>query len=344
MSAGAKVVTIKDVAHKAGVAPSTVSRVMNNSGYVSAEVKERVLKAIEELGFRPNPMAKGLGGGHTYTIGLILPDITNAFFPSLARSIEDTASVHGYTVFLCNSDNEPANEEKYLRTLVQRFVDGIIIVGSSSESSCIQEVASNGIPVVLIDRRVEGVAADSVFCDNIHGAYLAVTHLLDEGHREIAFLGGPLDVSTTREREQGYILAHQEKGVPIDRSLISYGEFTYESGFKQMTDLLERGRQPSAVFAANDMLAIGANRAIEGKNLRVPEDISIVGYDDILWAALEKPPLTTVAQPVYRLGMTACEILLERINRPGVQEPRQVVLQPRLIIRQSTCKKGNRIW
>lgn len=335
-----KVVTIKDVAKKAGVAPSTVSRVINENGYVSPEVRERVLRVIEELGYIPNPMARGLGGGQTYTIGLILPDITNIFFPSIARGVEDAASVQGYTVILCNSDNDPTNEDNYIRTLQQKFVDGIIIAGSGSQGSNIQDLVDQGLPVVLIDRRLEGVAVDAVLCDNLGGAYCAVSYLLNEGHEEIAFLGGPPEISTTKERQQGYILAHAERGLSVNQSWIKYGEFKYESGLKQMTEILEAGKMPTAVFAANDMLAIGAIRAIEAKGLKVPEDISVVGFDDILWASLEKPPLTTMAQPMYRMGMTACELLIERIRNRLDGEPRQIVFKPELIIRQSTRKKG----
>jgi LacI family transcriptional regulator len=336
-----KITTIKDVARKAGVAPSTVSRVINDKGYVSPEAKKRVQDAVEELKFRPNSLARGLGGGQTQTIALILPDITNIFFPAIARSVEDAAMVQDYTVILCNSENDPVHEEEYLRILEQKSVDGIVIAGTGPKGSHIRRAIKKGIPIVLIDRRLDGAVVDSVFCDNAAGSYLAVNHLLDEGHREVAFLGGPMDISTTREREDGYKLAHQERGLAVDRNLIRYGEFKYESGFQQMNEILNEGRRPTAVFAANDMLAIGANRAIEANNLKIPDDISLVGYDDILWAALEKPPLTTVAQPIYRMGMTACELLLERINGPEAREPRQIVLKPELVIRQSTRREGN---
>ncbi len=329
--------TIKDVAEKAQVSISTVSRVINNSGYVNAETKHKVMEAIRELDFEPNPLAKGLGGGKSNTIGLILPDITNLFFPSIARGVEDAATVQGYTVILGNTDNVAANEESYLNVLERKSVDGIIIAGSSSDGSRIQELTTSGLPVVLVDRTFPSLTIDSVTSDNLEGAYLAVKHLVTLGHEKILFLGGGTNISTTQEREQGYLKALRESGIPINRNLIHYGDYRFESGFDRLIEVLEKGLPFTAVFAANDLIAIGAIRAIQSRNLHVPQDFSVVGFDDIFWAKLERPPLTTVAQPIYRMGMIACELLLDKIKLPSQQEPRHIVLKPDLVLRQSTA-------
>ncbi|MEW6523822.1 MAG: LacI family DNA-binding transcriptional regulator [Bacillota bacterium] len=333
-----KNVTIRDVARHAGVAPATVSRVINNSGYVSPCTRARVLEAVEDLGFKPNGLARSLTSGRTRTIGLVLPDITNPFFPALARGVEDVAYSSGYAVILCNTDSDPGQEKAYVHTLMEKRIDGIIFTVSSADTSAIQELIEAQYPFVLIDRRVEGVEADTVVIDNLSCAHDITLHLVRMGHRRIAHISGPLALAVSRDRQAGYLKA-LAGGPGVDPKLLRVGDFRFESGYDQMQELL-RGPGCTAVFAANDMMAAGAIQAITDAGLDVPADIAVVGFDDILLASLIRPALTTVAQPAYEMGASAFRLLLERLAGPELP-PRVRVLHPRLVVRES-C--GGRRW
>lgn len=336
-----KSTTIRDVAQNAGVAVSTVSRVLNGSGYVSAATREKVLRAVEELDFQPNNHARSLATGRTRTIALVIPDITNPFFPTIARGVEDAASTRGYTVVLCNTDGDSAQEAAYVRTLREQRVDGIIFTVSTDESGAVRDLLRDKFPLALIDRQVEGARVDSVLIDNMACAREATRHLLRLGHRRIAYINGPPNLATSRDRQRGYFAALREAELRPDGDFIRAGDFKYPSGYDKMKDLLQSDIGLTAVFAANDMMAVGAIRAIEESGRRVPEDVAVVGFDDIMLASLVKPALTTISQPAYRMGVMAAELLLERMFGSVPREPRRVVLTPGLVIRQSCGWKGN---
>ncbi|SMB93451.1 transcriptional regulator, LacI family [Thermanaeromonas toyohensis ToBE] len=325
------------MAKRAKVGISTVSRVLNNSGYVSPKTRERVLKAIEELNFEPNYLAKSLSSGKTRTIALILPDITNPFFPAIARGVEDAVKRKEYHVILCNTDGDSQQEALHAKALREKAVDGLIFTASSKNNKHVLELVEVGIPVVLIDRRVEGNNLDAVLVDNVAGAYEATKYLIGLGHKYIGFIAGP-DVTTALERQEGYCRALKEAGIEVKEKLIQPGNFRYESGYTGALNLLEYG--VTAILAANDLMALGAMRAIEEKGLRIPQDIAVVGFDDIPLASLVKPALTTVNQPAYQMGALAAEILLERIEGKRAGEPKEVILTPSLVIRESCGGRG----
>lgn len=333
--------TIKDVARVAGVAVSTVSRVINGSGYVSAESRQRVLQAVEELHFEPSRAARALTTGRTGTVALVLPDITNPFFPAVARGVEDAASAAGYTVILCNTDDDPAQEASYISTLQEQRVDGIVLTFCSLANQEQWASLSDRIPVVLTDRRLEQGTVDSVFLDNFGGGCLATRHLLGLGHRTIGHISGPPHLFTSQDRRLGYEVALREAGVPPAEGLVRAGDFKYASGYARMRELQETG--VTAVFAANDMMAIGAIRAVEDAGGRVPEDVAVVGFDDIGLASFVKPGLTTISQPAYQMGVIATDMLLERMGGQAPRDPKQVILAPTLVVRDSCGGKGRGI-
>jgi len=327
--------TIRDVARRAGVSVATVSRVVNHSAHkVSEETRRRVLEAIEELGYQPNDVARGLKKRTSHTIGLIVPDISNPFYPAIARGIEDVANAHGYAVVLCNTYEDLAKEREYLSLLRRRWADGLIFATVGVNTKHLRWLRGHRVPVVLVARDVEGVEIDAVLVDNFRGAYLAVRHLIGLGHQRIGFIGGPRSLHVSRERHRGYLHAIADAGIDPDPELHVEGNFRAEGGEEAMRQLLHLQPPLSAVFAANDLMAIGAMNAIKRAGFRIPEDIAVVGFDDITFASLVEPPLTTVAQPKYRMGTIAMTLLLERME--GKEDgPRKIVLDPELVVRDS---------
>ncbi|MDI7277229.1 MAG: LacI family DNA-binding transcriptional regulator [Anaerolineae bacterium] len=327
--------TIREVAKKAGVAAITVSRVINQSGYVSDETRRRVEAAIAELDYVPNVLARGLRSSRTHTLGLLVTDITNAFWTTVARGAEDAAVRHGYSVFLCNTDEDVAKQEQYLRALLSHRVEGLIIAPASSDRGTLAALERARLPFVIVDRRMPGAAADLVLGDSIGGARQLVEHLLARGHRRIAHLGGPAGVSTADDREQGYRQALAEAGIAADPRLVLRGDYKLESGHRLMGQLLELSPLPTAVFAANNVLAVGALVTLREKGLRVPEDVAVVCFDDLPQASLIDPFLTVAAQPAYEFGTAAVELLLARLANPR-RPPQTVVLPVELLVRRSS--------
>ncbi|HYF91592.1 MAG TPA: LacI family DNA-binding transcriptional regulator [Symbiobacteriaceae bacterium] len=331
--------TIRDVAKTAGVGLGTVSRVLNNSGYVKPETRERVLQAADYLGFVPNMVARSLVRKTTSTIGLIIPDITNPFFPAVTRGVEDEASEAGFTVFLCNTDNDPGMEAQDVKKLRERQVDGMIFVGTTDRRELVEALLAEGIPVVVTDRQVADLDVDSVLVDNAAGARSACRHLIDLGHAQIAHAAGHRLTRTGQERFAGYTQALQEAGIPADEGLIAWGDFTVESGYRVAQVLLGRAPRPTAVFAANDMMAFGVLRAAQEAGIAVPEELSVVGFDDIQMAGLFRPGLTTVRQPAYEMGRLAMTLLLERIAGSALGNSRHHSFQPELVVRGTTRRR-----
>jgi LacI family transcriptional regulator len=327
--------TIHDVARLAGVSPITVSRVINNSGYISQKTRARVKAAIIELGYAPNIIARSLRSKRTNTLALVLTDITNPFFTHIARGVEDTASDAGFTVIYSNTDESVDEETKNLQLLLQKQVDGILLVPARSTSRSIELIKEQGTPVVILDRRVSDVETDVVRCDSVEGAYKLVKLLLDQGHRRIAVLSGPQGVSTADDRVTGYQKAMAEVGLSDD-GLVFYGNYTLTSGYEMAKRTLSLSPQATALFAANNFIAIGALRALRDSGLKVPGDISLVAFDDLPQTWIVEPFLTVAAQPPYEMGCKATQLLLNRIRGEAPSECQEIILPVELIVRHSS--------
>lgn len=330
--------TIKDVARLAGVSVATVSRVINSKGYVNSETKDKVEAAIEKLHYKPNAVARGLAGKNTGTIALILPDISNPFFPEMARGVEDIARSAGYTVILCNSDDQGDKERNYIEILKQKFIDGLIFASHTLQPEDIKHISENGIAMVVLDRAPAKAGYCLVRSKNYEGAKQAVQHLLDQGCEKIAHIYGPQETITARERLKGYeeMVRDQPWYSP---SLMVPGNFRLDGGMEAVELLLQRHPDVDGIFAANDLMAIGALKQLTKLGIPVPEQIAICGFDGIGLTEITEPELTTVAQPIYELGASAARLLINKIE--GLTTEDQIVeLDVQLISRQSTNRKG----
>ncbi len=324
--------TIQEVAKKAGVSPTTVSHVINKSRIVADETRLRVEAAMEELHYRPNALARSLRRGQTHTLGLILPDISNPYFAEIGHSIETAAFEQGYSVILCNTEGDLDKEDLYVDVLSKKQVDGMIFVAAGDKTDSLRALLRHKLPVVMVDRDLPDVEVDAVLADNRQGGYLATNHLIARGHRRIGCIAGPSHLTPSAQRVIGYREALIEADLPIDDDLIMRGDFHPESGYLAARALLDRIDAPSAVFACNDLMALGALRAARECNRHVPQDLAVVGFDDIELASFMSPPLTTIAQPKIDLGRLAVEWLIEHIadkSRPARRE----LLPTRLIVR-----------
>lgn len=326
---------IKEVAERAGVSTATVSRVINESSNVSPHLRERVLAAIAELHYSPSRLARHLRSQSTRTIGLIISDIQNPFFTSLVRGVEDVAYQNGYSILLCNADEDPTKEQLYVEVLRAERVAGAIVACTSE--TCCQALLEFYLTWVAVDRRVYGREVDTVVVDNVAGARQAVLHLLNLGHRRIGLIGGSVTVTTGRERLDGYLAAFAERGLPVLADLLLSGDFKEASGHRLASELLARPEPPTALFVANNLMTMGALQALQEHAVRIPQDISVVGFDDVPWMSLLQPPLTTVRQPTYQIGKEAAELLFRRLREGPQKRTESIVLQPELIIRGSTA-------
>ncbi len=327
--------TISDVAKRAGVAPITVSRVLNGAENVNPATRHKVEQAIQDLGYLPNLAARSLRSGQTRTLALLVPDIGNPFWPIVARGIEDAAQSEGYSIFLCNTDENPAKQLNYLRAVLQQRVDGVILAPCDPDAQSLQPLREQGTPTVIIDRRVDGWDVDSVVADSVSGARALVQHLLNLGHTRIAILTGPPGVSTAEDRVIGYRLALHDAGLEVDTRLIRWGEYRIASGSQQAQAILDEGLAPTAIFTANQAIALGALDALTARGLDVPRDVALVSFDDLPDVDHLFPFLTVVAQSAYDMGLNAAQLLLSRMSAGVALEPRHVVLPTRLILRYS---------
>ena len=334
--------TIYDVAKRAGVASITVSRIINHSGYFSEEKRQRVEAAIAELGYVPNRLARGLRSKRTNILALVLTDITNPFFTTLARGVEDTASDAGFIVIFCNTDESETEEQKYLQVLLQQQVDGILLVPARSTFDSIELIQKHGTPVVALDRRLPPNAeVDVVRCESVDGAYRLVQLLIGLGHRQIAILSGPKIASTAEDRVTGYRQSMLEAGVDHRSQLVYYGAFTQSSGYEMARQALNISPRPTALFAANNLIAIGALKAVRDAGLRVPEDIAMVSFDDLPANLLTSPFFTVAVQPAYEMGQRATELLLARLAGKAPEQCQEILLPTDLIVRQSSGQARN---
>jgi len=315
---------------------TTVSHVVNGTRHVSEALCQRVSSAIEELDYQPNRIARGLRRRETHTIGMIIPDGTNPFFAEIARGIEDTSFKHNYSLFLCNSDGDVAKELLYIGVLTENRADGIILVSVASGVQPILRIKSRSMPLVLVDRDLPGGEVDSMMADNEQGGWQATEYLISLGHRRIGCITGPSEFTPSANRVNGYRRALNEAGIAVDEALIVRGDFQYPSGCCTARQLLDLAHPPTAIFAYNDLMAIRVMKAVRERGLRIPEDFSVVGFDDICLAPYSDPPLTTIAQPKYEIGQQAAMMLFERMHNRTKPAQRRL-LETHLVIRQSTA-------
>jgi LacI family transcriptional regulator len=329
--------TIREVAQRAGVSTMTVSRVLNNSGYVSADARARVEAAVADLGYVPNTLGLSLRFKRTKTLALVVTDITNPFFTSMARGVEDLATQHGFSTILCNTDESEAKQADYLTVLLQKRVDGILLVPARSAADPVHWLQHRNVPVVIIDRQAPGARVDCVRGQSEAGGHDLAALLMDMGHTEITVLTGPASVSTASERVAGYERACRERGITPRPGSVLYGNLTVPSGYLMAQQALNASPRPSALLTANNFIAIGAYRAIRDAGLSVPEDISLVTFDNVPDDLLLEPFLTVAAQPAYEMGQVATKVLLERLQGNEPAEPLDIQLPNNIIVRRSSA-------
>ncbi len=334
-----KTATLREVAEMAGVHPSTASRALNpeSRALVNEKTVTKVLEAAGRLGYRPNSLARGLKTNRTYTIGMLLPDLTNPLFPPIVRGVEDALGQADYTLILGNTDNDPDKEGAILRTMLSRRVDGLVLATARRAAPFVEQLADAGIPVVLVNRVSEDVPWPSVSGDDHAGIGLAVRHLVSLGHRRIAHIGGPQDLSTGLARYQSFVAWMQSEGLEPDPRLIVFSTSFHEvAGAAATVELFARDVPFSAIVAANDLIAIGCYDVLAERQLNVPKDVSVVGYNDMPFSDKLCPPLTTIHIPHYTIGVRAAELALDMIAKRDVGA-QALRLAPALAIRQSTA-------
>ena len=330
--------TLRDVARIAGVHPGTVSRALNpaTEALMRAETVQRVRQVAEELGYRPNPLARGLKTNRSYTIGVIVPDIQNPLFPPIIRGLDDRLGEAGYTPLIANTDNDPVRERVDFEAMRTRAVDGFITATARLDHELLDEVATIGVPLVLVNRRVEDGSLPSASADDRAGVRLAVEHLVELGHTRIAHLAGPQDVSTGHQRFEGFKASMREAG--LDPSLVRVGRaFTEPEGARLCEELMAAGDPVTAIVAGNDLMALGCYDVFAARGIDCPGQISVVGFNDMPFADRFAPPLTTVRIPHYEIGVAAAQLLLDRLQGKA-DGPSDIVLAPELVVRGSTAR------
>jgi len=327
--------TIYDIARLAGVSTATVSKVFNQTGNISEKTRRRILEISKELNYQPNVLASALNGKKTFSLGLLIPDMVNPFFAELARHVEDRAQELGFNLIICNTDNDMKKEIKYIQLLRQKSVDGIIVATGVRNDEFLKELIDQRVPIALVAREMSVLSTSTVLVDDFAGGYNATRHLIELGHRRIAVIAESMSVSSSKERVRGYRHALEEAELRYDEELVLTSDFSIESGRVTALAILQRPSRPTAIFACNDLLAIGALQAAKELGIRVPDDLSVVGFDNTILASITDPPMTTVAQPIRAMGHQVVDLIVAEINEESTVKQR-VVLLPELIIRQST--------
>jgi LacI family transcriptional regulator len=338
-------VTVYDIAKEAEVSVSTVSRVLNGTAPVKESTREKIMALIDKYQFQPNALARSLTKKETKMIGVILPDITNPFFPEVFWGVENEANSKGYTFFLCNTSGQPELESQSLTILREKQVDGIIFMGGRINlSNCSQELAKEvedigkKIPIVLVNGNLPASSLHRVIINEGKGAEILTQHLIDLGHKEIAFFGGYDYVSTTTQKIKAVKKTMKANGLKVPNEWVLYGDFSMAAGKKMMAEILKREKRPTAIFCVNDVTAVGAVKVAVEAGLKIPEDMAIVGFDDTILASTVIPELTTVSQKSLELGKNAVNLLHKLINHEKVK--RLTVIEPELVIRDSTLRKS----
>ena len=328
---------LRDVARQAGVSVGTVSNVLNRPDVVSPKTLERVQKTIAELGFVPNGFARQLRSGYSRTIGLVVPDVANPFFTEVARGVEDAASKRDYAVFLCNSDESLEKENKYLSVLIQQQVRGVLITPSDSKSHQYENLRERGISVALLDTETKNASQCSVSVDDVRGGEIAIEHLASLGHKEIAWVTGPETIPQVADRTAGVMRA--AKIAKVEISTIRVPLMNSAQGIDAVKKILALKKLPSAIFCGNDLLAFGVMRGLLDVGKKIPEDVSLLGYDDIAFGNSSAVPLSSISQPAYQLGVTAAELLISECEESEEHAHQQIKFQPQLVVRASTATK-----
>lgn len=332
--------TMKDIARLAGVSTSTVSHVINKSRFVSAEIAERVNNAAQQLNYAPSALARSLKMNRTKTIGMLVTTSTNPFFGEVVKGVERSCYHQGYNLILCNTEGDNQRMKASINTLLQKRVDGLLLMCSTLEGERLDVFDRYpDIPIVVMDWGPILFASDKIQDNSLQGGYMAAKHLIESGHKEIGCITGPLIRHQAQMRYEGYKRALAEAGIAINPDWIVESDFECEGGYQAFEKLYERGKLPSALFVSNDMMAMGVIQAASQRDLRVPDDLSLIGYDDVHIAKFMTPALTTIHQPKYRLGKAAVDTLLYRLENPDTTA--QVVqLEPTLVVRNSVRKLG----
>ena len=328
---------MRDVARLAGVSIATVSAVVNSTAVVSAGLAKRVRDAMAALDYHPDQVARSLKVGRTDVIGMVLPDITNAFFPEVVRGVEAAADDAGYSVILSDSNEDPAREQRHLSAFFSRRVDGVLIA-CSDESAAYESLIRRRFPIVFVDRVPKGLQVSSVSTDNVHAGHQATQHLIDMGHEHIAIITGNLRLSPHADRLEGFRLAMQSSHLPIEEDYLRIGDLQTETGYRYGRELLALATPPSAVISSNNKMLLGLLRALWEAGVRIPDEMSVVGFDDYVWTANYTPKLTIVAQPSYEIGRRAMEMLLRKM-RAGDDDATQEteLLKSELRVRESSA-------
>ncbi len=330
-------VTIKDIAREVGVSPSTVSRALSDSPLISETTRQNVKEVAQRLGYERNELARGLVKGSSGAVGLVVPDITNPFFSDIAQGVGEVAHRFGYGVMLCDTAGEANRESDYIRLLRRKRVDGLILTSATINDPYLKDLAKTRTPFILVSRLCRSVDAPHVVVDDRVGARLAVEHLINLGHRHIGFIGGPADVQSSRDRMVGYREALQEHGLAEKEKWMGFSDFTQAAGRKAGRQMLSLPERPSAIFAANDMIALGVLEVAEEMGFLIPDDLSLVGYNDISYASLPRIQMTTVAQPTFEMGKIATEWLLSVLSMEEIL-PLHRTLEPHLVARSTTAR------
>lgn len=333
--------TIKDVAREAGVSVATVSRTFSGTQYVRPEVRERVVAAAEALRYRPNALARSLRVESTRTLGLVIPNVGNPFFTTMARAVEDAAREMGYSLMIGNTDEDPGKESEYLNVLMEKRVDGLIVSPARTISGPLEEIALSGVPLVFLDRYVEGIDAPVVRADGRKAVDSLVEHLVDLGHERFAIISGPPETVPGRERLDAFVRGARERGVPVAEECVEIGDFRRGSGLRAMRRLLELDDPPTAVFAANNLMGLGALQTLRRAGIEIPGEISFASFDDVSWFELTTPPVTAIAQPTGELGAAAARMLPALME--GGERPESVILEAELVVRGSCGRAGGAV-
>ncbi|HEX6468267.1 MAG TPA: LacI family DNA-binding transcriptional regulator [Streptosporangiaceae bacterium] len=336
--------TLRDVAARAGVHPATASRALNpqTRSLVNDETAARVRRAAAELGYRPNPIARSLKTSRSGSIGTVIPDLNNPLFPPIVRGIEDVLSEAGYSALIVNTDNDADREAAQVASLRTRQVEGLIFATARLRHPLLEQLVRDGVAMVLVNRKVDTAPIPSVICDDASGVGAAMRHLVELGHRRIAHLAGPQSTSTGTVRLRAFREAVAEAGLVADDALVEVCDYwTEEQGAMAVRRLLDGGARFTAILAGNDLLALGAYDALAERGLRCPDDVSVVGFNDIRFMDKLRPPLTSVRIPHYEIGAEAARVLLERLAN-GSSPAKSVLLPPALVVRQSTCPPRRR--
>ena len=327
-------VTIKDVARTTGLSIATISKFLNG-GNVMEENRVMIERAISDLGFRVNEIARGLKTSRTMTVGILIPSLENIFCTSIVANVENILLQNGYSTIICDYREDRALEHGRLDFLVNKMVDGIIHMPLAHDGGQVASLLAKDIPVILIDRPLQGVACDTVLVDNLNASYHAVEHLLVRGHRRIGIIGGPEDIYTASERLKGYRRVHEDYAIAVDESLVLNGDYRVESGFRLMESFLRRSDRPSAVYVTNYEMTLGAIMALNENRTRIPEELSVIGFDNLQMARIVKPTLTIVVQPMQAIGETAANLLLRRLKGDSAGFPAIHRLKTELILGES---------